>query len=584
MDKIVLVPIEKIVTNHYQKEEFRDEAKVQEIAESLKQNRDKGNKGLLQVTTVRPIEGGNYEQEFGRHRLYAFQQLAVVDPFWNEMPVIIRELNDQEMFEGMATEQLVRRDLSFIEEGDMYYTYMTVFGRNSVETAKRFGKTEEHVRGRIFLLQLPEAAKEQAKQGKINVSAARELVTVNKLLGEAGVKEALAEMETGIFDSPLEAIEQVLDESKETVRLDQRAGWFGAKKFPTKYLERLSENFLKKLLGIVAKDTNVEVMMDLTGLAAEPKQVTEQSFPYLHNYLLHRNGGQELDKLNVLFIPPACENCPLHGVLDGAHYCGLVICRDRKVKAWEKKELEDSAAKIGLPLYTREDGQAVDLNHRSTADNKLVKSRHADLRLMKANYMYNNFEGIGMNMKVVVVGKTAEKRATQQQAALEQGETEGLKRELQSQVHNLKTQFIDRFQWEVAAPAFASALDGLTSLPLMNFLLMSMIDCNRDANLPEGSDDEDELFTQAQKARKADGLRQLRRLLMVHTLHMKFVDTNSIKLYEVRKPVVEFARVCEKIADEWGIKLGKTWITQAEKYQAELNAALKELTVRKEKA
>jgi ParB-like chromosome segregation protein Spo0J len=94
------IPLEKIVKNRFQPEGVRDIAKIAEIASSLIQNKNNGTKGLLQVPTARKNDDGMYELAFGHHRVYAFlhNTNTVGDLFFSEMPLIVRELTDIEMF------------------------------------------------------------------------------------------------------------------------------------------------------------------------------------------------------------------------------------------------------------------------------------------------------------------------------------------------------------------------------------------------------------------------------------------------------------------------------------------------------
>lgn len=579
MNKQETVAIKLIIPNPSQLADTRDEAKVLEIAESLKLNRDNGTKGLLQVPTARRVNG-SYELAFGHHRFWAFSLLAEQgDSFFEEMPLIVRDLSDQQMFELMAIENFKRRDIGPIEKAKTIHAYMTQFNKTSVEAGAFFQMSEEGIRGSIHLLQLPAPAQEKLDKGEITITTGRQLVTVSKLLGKAGVEDALAEMDSQIFDSPQEAIEQVLSMAEGLVaRLDSRAGWFSVKPFPSKHLTPITKNVIEKVLE-VDQDTPPEVkaeIKELVRILQAGMDLVDENFP-----AIRKIDPQDLERIRVLALPPACERCPFHAVLDGDHYCGLVPCRTRKVEGWERKERDDFAKKLGIKFYVnaKEDGQYAELNTRSDADRKLFKSRHEDLRLMPAQYTWNNFDGVGMSMKVVVVGKTAEKRLKAQQEAAAKGQTENLSRELQMKVHHLKDQFINRFQWEVAARAFASALDGITNIKVLEFLIREALDMYS-AALPEGSDDEDELIEKALKMKKADGLKELRRIVMVNVLYVKHIPGfRRQTLMGPRKPVVEFAKQCEKIAAEWDIKLPKDWMKQAETYQAELNAALKELKV-----
>jgi hypothetical protein len=294
--------------------------------------------------------------------------------------------------------------------------------------------------------------------------------------------------------------------------------------------------------------------------------------------------ADQLEKVRILVNPPTCTACPLHVSFNGTQHCGLKLCYERKSAAWQQAEIVRQAKELGISLYVNKetDGDALELNRYDPDDVKLWQHRHADLRLKPTTRtIWNNFPGVPKNLIVVVVGKTAEKRIKKQEQevkervaaqAISNKEEEAREREQEAKV--IKIEFLKRFHWEVVSPAFASALEGITNLPLLRFLLDPMMNGSRSAELPDGLDDEDELVEQAAtKMRKADGLRQLRRLIMHHAVY----EREEVRTLRDKKPIVNFAKACQGIADEWGVKLGRTWMAEAEKYQADLDAALKEL-------
>jgi len=582
MGKVIFAPIETITHNQFQQDEFLDQAKVQEIAESLKQYRDNGTKGLLQVTIGRRVNG-RIEQAFGRHRLEAFKYLVDQgDPFFSEMPIIVQDLTDQEMFELMATENLKRRDISFIEEGAMYHTYMMTFIKNTVETAARFGKTEEHIRGRIMFVQLPEAAKEQARQGKVNVSLARGLVTTQKLMGAAGVEEVLNRLADdeadGIYDSPLEAIIDVLRDSPDLRQMGYKLSWLdlSGKKFPIKHLAPVSRKLVAELLDVQSGDVERKKLLDQVMQSLEsgsPEWITDAQFPAF--------APEQLDKVHVLTTPPACTACPFHATFDGAHYCGLKVCYERKEKAWGQAELEKIWKDIGIPLYVNEatDGKAVELSRWEKVDTKLFEERHADLRLKQTTRsVWNNFEGLPNNVVLVAVGKTAEKKLTANGRAVEKAQTEIVDQQMQSKIRNLTDEHVMRFLWDVAVPAFEQLLDSMSNLPFTLFLYTNvMFDA---VDFPPGMDSKEEQVDQIQNARKkADALKQLRRLMIAEVLDRAIGWESYNRFGGTKKPLIEFSKRAQKYAEEWIWKLPKDWLKQAETYQAELDAALKDLKV-----
>lgn len=595
--KQVLAQISEIGVNQFQPATGLDMAKVAEIAESLKRYRDNGSKGLHQIPIARQVNG-HYEMAFGRHRLEAFRMnFDAGDLFFSDMPLVVKELSDEDMYALMLSENLDRRDISLVEIGEILHAYMTKFKKNSVEAAKKFGKSDEYVRSAVRMLGLPEEGRDALQTGKITVTTGRDLLTVNKLEGEDGVKRALNDILHDNFDSPKDAISNVLISSEKISQLSSKAEWLTAKKFPVKYLDQQGQqkvlNMLYALFGI-KKNSSAEILEELRTFSARLlKTPGTEIIHQPEDFPLLRKNLQAFERAVSYASLPACTSCPVHAVIDGAHYCGFKPCATRKQDAWQKKEIDDKVKQIGIKQYVNvaTDGQKVELKASNAADKKLFKDRHEDLRLIASNISaYWNFDGVPRYLRVVAVGKTAERRikaaeeAKIQDSALTATRTERLKNvEREREIDHSKSQFVDRFQWEVAAPAFGSALEGLTNLPLLHFMLDSMMDNNRDADFPEGMDSEDLLVKQALEMKKADGLKQLRRITMFHTFYNKVMRSKMDygHILDAKKPILKLAEFLQEIAVEWGVKLPKDFDKQAEKYQAELDVALKELKAKK---
>ena len=579
MNKQVLVPIYSIDPNPYQPASAKNDEKVLEIAESIEQNLADGigTKGLNQVPTARKI-GNKYQLAFGHHRHQAFVLLFTQNKQdYAEMPLILEDLTDQQMFEAMATENLQRREISFIEEAEMYHTYMTTFNKNSVETAARFQKTDEYIRSRIMLLQLPDTAKEQVKQGKVNISFARELVTAKKVIGEAGIDEIMKRMDepdfNEIYENPREAIEDAIRESPDLQPMAYRLPWLDVKKFPVKHLPPLSNKLLAELLDVENGDlARKELLKQLINFLGEGKEILDNDFS---SFL-----PAQLEKVRILVNPPACTACPLHATFDGDHYCGLKACYERKEKAWAQAELEKVWKAIGIPLYVNEatDGRAVELNRWDQADCKLFADRHADLRLKQTTRsVWNNFEGLPSNAVLVAVGKTADKKLKSNGKVVEKAQAEIVDRELQSKMRSLRDEHVSRFLWSVAVPAFEGLLEALSNLPFSLFFYNNvMFDA---VDFLPGMDSKEEQIDQIQKSKKkTDALKQLRRLMIAEILDRAMEWDSYNQFNGAKKPIIEFSKRAQKYAQEWSWKLPKDFVAQAEKYQVELDQALKELT------
>lgn len=117
------LPLAQLVPNPEQPRKHFDETGLRELAESIRQ------KGLLQPLMVRPVEGDHYEIVFGERR-YRASKLAGL----THVPVIVRDLTNQERDFIAAIENLQRRDLSKFEEADAKLRLIAVTLDIPVET------------------------------------------------------------------------------------------------------------------------------------------------------------------------------------------------------------------------------------------------------------------------------------------------------------------------------------------------------------------------------------------------------------------------------------------------------------------
>lgn len=130
---------------------FRDE-EIQELTESIKQ------KGVLQSIIVRTIAGKpGYELVSGARRLRSSTLVMQEHPDRAEIPAIIHEnLSDADALEIQLTENIQREDVHPMEEAVAFKTLMITKKYLPVEIAKRLGKTNMYVEGRLKLNDLIE--------------------------------------------------------------------------------------------------------------------------------------------------------------------------------------------------------------------------------------------------------------------------------------------------------------------------------------------------------------------------------------------------------------------------------------------
>lgn len=177
-DSIFWVEVDRIRPNPYQPRREFDEAKLNELADSIRMY------GLLQPLTVTRIEipradGGisvEYELIAGERRLRA-SKLAKL----TQVPVIIRtgEQTDQMKLELAIIENLQREDLNPIDRAKAFHKLHHEFKFTHTDIGKKVGKSREYVSNTLRLLMLPEALQGYLSEGRISEGHARPLMMLN---------------------------------------------------------------------------------------------------------------------------------------------------------------------------------------------------------------------------------------------------------------------------------------------------------------------------------------------------------------------------------------------------------------------
>ena len=143
------------------------DAQLQELAASIRE------RGLVQPLVVRPSAGDihTYEIVAGERRWRA-AQLANL----HQVPVVVRELTDQEAVEIAIIENVQREDLNAIEEGEGYRLLMDGHGYTQEDLAKVIGKSRSHLANTLRLLKLPDSVQELLRAGELSAGHARALI------------------------------------------------------------------------------------------------------------------------------------------------------------------------------------------------------------------------------------------------------------------------------------------------------------------------------------------------------------------------------------------------------------------------
>jgi len=173
------LPVAFLQPGRYQPRKTFDEQPLTDLAASIRE------KGVLSPILVRPIGPDRYEIVAGERRWRAAQIAKLHD-----VPVVVRELADDQALEIAIIENVQRTDLNVIEEGAAYEELITRFGRTQEDVAREVGKSRPHVANTIRLLRLPEAVKAWIREGKLTAGHARTLLAEGD--PEARARELIA--------------------------------------------------------------------------------------------------------------------------------------------------------------------------------------------------------------------------------------------------------------------------------------------------------------------------------------------------------------------------------------------------------
>lgn len=168
-DEIVReIKLRELRPNPYQpRKSFRLEA-IEELKQSIMEH------GILQPIIARKSIKG-YEIVAGERRYRAAKEAGL-----ETVPVVVRELSEQQMMELAILENLQREDLNPIEEAAAYQTLLEKLEFTQEQLANRLGKSRPHIANHVRLLSLPEGIRSYISDGEISMGHGRALLGLKK--------------------------------------------------------------------------------------------------------------------------------------------------------------------------------------------------------------------------------------------------------------------------------------------------------------------------------------------------------------------------------------------------------------------
>jgi len=162
------LPVEALQRGRFQPRQEMKTESLQELAESIRQ------RGVVQPIVVRPLaEPGRYEIVAGERRWRASQIAGL-----HEVPVLVRDVDDQVAMSVALIENIQREDLNPLEEARALDRLVNEFEMTHQEVAGAIGRSRAAVSNLLRLLELAEGVKRHLADGKLEMGHARALLSL----------------------------------------------------------------------------------------------------------------------------------------------------------------------------------------------------------------------------------------------------------------------------------------------------------------------------------------------------------------------------------------------------------------------
>ncbi len=192
-DTLGQVSIREIDVNPMQPRTRFEISSLEKLENSIKQH------GILQPLVVTKKDDGRYEIIVGERRFRAAKRAQL-----KEVPVIIREADDQEKLELALVENIVREDLNPVELAEAYKKYIEEFELTHEEASFRLGKSRSAISNSIRILTLPEEIKEGLREGRISDAHAKIIVGLDSPEQQINLFRRVAERGLSVSRTRLE--------------------------------------------------------------------------------------------------------------------------------------------------------------------------------------------------------------------------------------------------------------------------------------------------------------------------------------------------------------------------------------------
>ena len=179
-DRLQQLPVELLQRGQFQPRRLMDQEALDELANSI------SKQGVLQPIVARKLASGDYEIIAGERRWRAAQQAGL-----DRVPVVVRELSDEDAMVIGLIENLQREDLNPIEEARGMQRLIEEFTMTHQQVADSVSRSRAAVSNLLRLLSLQVEVSSLLEQGQLDMGHARALLSLDEIMQPKAAKQII---------------------------------------------------------------------------------------------------------------------------------------------------------------------------------------------------------------------------------------------------------------------------------------------------------------------------------------------------------------------------------------------------------
>ncbi len=253
-----MVNINLLIPNKYQPRKIFNDSSLNELASSIKEF------GILNPILVRKYED-KYEIIAGERRYRAAKIAGLT-----EVPVIVKNVDENKLAEMALIENLQRENISPIEEAESYEQILNLSSLTEQRLSEIVGKSQSFISNKLRLLKLPSNIKEALKQRKISERHARSLLTVDD------------------EQRQIELLNRVINEKLTVKELDNIINE-----------KQITEDEINKAINDIMKTLNISEEEDKKEEKESDNMNNGNFFPNMNQNMQPGNQGASLNTMNM---------------------------------------------------------------------------------------------------------------------------------------------------------------------------------------------------------------------------------------------------------------------------------------------